>query len=146
MCNIDRPYFWPLICIHSKQVWWNKQGWEAPVYRSLLCCREKVNSGPKDASCGDLIHLNVANAATQRKGGLTNSMSDLDGKRTSYFPPSITPLSLDKAKQYLTCHANYSEQEATDFLESLRQEKPPKKLRSRRAQNRIEKLPILRRG
>jgi hypothetical protein len=110
------------------------------------CVAEKVNSGPKDASCGDLTDLNVANAATQRKGGLTNSMTDLDGKKTSYVSPSITPLSLDKAKHYLTCHANYSEQEATDFLESLRQEQPPKKFRSRGAQNRIEKLPILRRG
>jgi hypothetical protein len=92
----------------------------------------------------DLIHLNVA--MLPRSGGLTNSMRDLDSKKTSYFPPSITPLSLEKAKQYLICHANYSEQEATDFLQSLRQEQPLKKLRSRRAQNRIEKLPILRRG
>jgi hypothetical protein len=72
--------------------------------------------------------------------------SDPGGKKKPYSPPAITPLSLEQATQFVSRRTNCSEQEATDFLESLRQEQQPKKLRSRGAQNRIEKLPILRRG
>jgi hypothetical protein len=72
--------------------------------------------------------------------------SDPDRKKTPYSSPSMSKLSLEQAKEFVSRRANCSEQEAADFLESLRQEQPPKKLRSRGAQNRIEKLPILRRG
>jgi hypothetical protein len=71
--------------------------------------------------------------------------SDPDSKKQSYSPPSITPLSLEQAKQFVSRRINCSDQEATDFLESFRRAQPDK-LRSRIAQNRIEKLPILRRG
>jgi Rps23 Pro-64 3,4-dihydroxylase Tpa1-like proline 4-hydroxylase len=61
--------------------------------------------------------------------------SDSNSNKTPYFPPAIAKLSLKQAKEYLTCHANYRDQEAAEFLESLRRE-----------QIRIEKLSILRRG
>jgi hypothetical protein len=71
--------------------------------------------------------------------------SDSNSKKQPYSSPAVTKLSSEQAKQYLTCHANYTDQEATEFLESLRREQQPEKLRSR-AQIRIEKLSILRRG
>jgi hypothetical protein len=73
--------------------------------------------------------------------------SDPGSKKKPYSPPDITPLSLEQAKQFVSRRTNCSDPEATEFLESLRREhQQPKQLRSRRAQNRVEKLPILRRG
>jgi hypothetical protein len=73
--------------------------------------------------------------------------SDPGSKKKPYSPPAITPLSVEQAKQFVSCRTNCCDQEAIDFLESLRREQQqPEQLRSRRAQNRVEKLPILRRG
>jgi hypothetical protein len=73
--------------------------------------------------------------------------SDPGSKKKPYSPPAITPLSVEQAKQFVSRRTNCSEQEATAFLDSLRREQQePEQLRSRRAQNRVEKLPILRRG
>jgi hypothetical protein len=47
---------------------------------------------------------------------------DSDSKKKPYAPPSITKLSLELARQFVACHANCGDQEATDFLESLRRE------------------------
>ena len=47
---------------------------------------------------------------------------DSDSKKKQYISPTITRLSPEQAKQFLSCHDNYSEQEATDFLASLRRE------------------------
>jgi hypothetical protein len=66
-------------------------------------------------------------------------------KKTPYSPPFMSKLSLEQAKQFVSRRTNCSVQEATDFLESLRRAQPDK-LRSRGAQNRIEELPVLRRG
>jgi hypothetical protein len=44
---------------------------------------------------------------------------DSDSKKKQYISPTITRLSPEQARQFLSCHANYSEQEATDFLASL---------------------------
>jgi len=44
---------------------------------------------------------------------------DSDSKKKTYAPPSITKLSRELAKQFVACHANCSDQEATDLLESL---------------------------
>jgi|ERR1700692_1564858 len=70
--------------------------------------------------------------------------SEPGSKKKPYSPPAITSLSLEQAKQFVSRRTNCCDSEATDFLESLRREQQqPKQLRSRRAQNRIEKLPIL---
>jgi hypothetical protein len=69
--------------------------------------------------------------------------SDPGSKKKPYSPPAITSLSLEQAKQFVSRRTNCCDSEATDFLESLRREQQqPKQLRSRCAQNRIEKLPI----
>jgi hypothetical protein len=65
--------------------------------------------------------------------------SDPGSKKKPYSRPATTPLTLDQAKQFVSRCTNCCEQEATDFLESLRREQPPKQLRSRRAQTRIKR-------
>jgi hypothetical protein len=47
---------------------------------------------------------------------------DSESKKKQYISPTITRLSPEQAKQFLSCQENYSEQEATDFLASLRRE------------------------
>ena len=45
---------------------------------------------------------------------------DSDSKKKPYAPPSITKLSIELARRFVA--TNCSDQEATDFLESLRRE------------------------
>lgn len=47
---------------------------------------------------------------------------DSESKKKQYISPAVTRLSPEQAKQFLSCHDNYSEQEATDFLASPRRE------------------------
>jgi hypothetical protein len=47
---------------------------------------------------------------------------DSESKKKPYSPPTVTKLTLEQAKQFVAGHANCSDQEATDLLESLRRE------------------------
>jgi len=47
---------------------------------------------------------------------------DSESKKKQYISPTVTRLSPEQAKQFLSCRDNSSEQEATDFLASLRRE------------------------
>ncbi len=48
--------------------------------------------------------------------------SDSEGKKKPYSPPTITKMTPEQARQYVVDRTNCSEQEAADFLESLRRE------------------------
>jgi len=47
---------------------------------------------------------------------------DSESKKKPYSPPTLTKLSTDQAKQFVASNTNCGDQEATDLLESLRQE------------------------
>jgi hypothetical protein len=47
---------------------------------------------------------------------------DPPGKKRPYSSPSATKLTPDQAKRFVKEHANFSDQQAADLLESLRRE------------------------
>jgi hypothetical protein len=47
---------------------------------------------------------------------------DSESKKRAYSPPSVRKLTLEQAKQFVACHADWGEQKAADLLESLRRE------------------------
>jgi hypothetical protein len=47
---------------------------------------------------------------------------DSEGKKKPYCPPAVTKLTREQAKQFVADRTNCSDQEAADFLESLRRE------------------------
>lgn len=47
---------------------------------------------------------------------------DSESKKRPYSPPTVTKLTLEQAKQFVPDHANGTDQEATDPLESLRRD------------------------
>jgi hypothetical protein len=49
-----------------------------------------------------------------------------DKKKKPYFPPSVTKLTPNQAKQFVVDRTNSSEEGAEDFVESLRQQKKTK--------------------
>jgi hypothetical protein len=51
---------------------------------------------------------------------------DPPGKKRPYSPPSATKLTPDQAKRFVKEHANFSDQQAADLLESLQREQPQK--------------------
>ena len=51
---------------------------------------------------------------------------DPERKKQPYFPPKAKKLTLEQAKQFVACHAEYSDQEAAAILESLRREQQQK--------------------
>jgi len=59
-------------------------------------------------------------------------MQSFDGKRKKrpYIPPTLTELSLEKAKQFIVDRAHRSDREATELLESMRQEQRQNELSS----------------
>jgi hypothetical protein len=52
--------------------------------------------------------------------------SDPNGKKRPYSPPTVTKLSFTQAKEFVASHSRRSDQQATDWLESLRREKKDK--------------------
>ncbi len=49
-----------------------------------------------------------------------------DKKKKPYFPPSVTKLTPNQAKKVVVDRTHSSDEEAEDFVESLRQQKKPK--------------------
>ena len=48
-----------------------------------------------------------------------------DKKKKPYVPPNLSKLTLDEAVKLTADRTNRNQQEAAEFLESLRREKPP---------------------
>jgi hypothetical protein len=48
--------------------------------------------------------------------------SDPNGEKRPYSPPTVTKLSFTQAKEVVASHFRCSDQQATDWLESLRQQ------------------------
>jgi hypothetical protein len=48
--------------------------------------------------------------------------SDSEGEKKSYSPPTVTKLTPEQARQFVKGRTNCSDQEAADFLESMRRE------------------------
>ncbi len=48
-----------------------------------------------------------------------------DKKKKPYVPPNLSPLTREQAVKLTADRTNRSHQEAAEFLESLRHEKPP---------------------
>lgn len=48
--------------------------------------------------------------------------SNSESKKRRYAPPAATRVTLHEAKEFVADRANWSDQEATDLLESLRRE------------------------
>jgi hypothetical protein len=65
----------------------------------------------------------VANDGLRRSRCL---MQQSEGRKKPYSPPCLTKLTLEQARQFAADHAQCSDQEAGDLVESLRRERPQK--------------------
>jgi hypothetical protein len=58
---------------------------------------------------------------------------DSESKKKPYSAPRVTKLTPERAKQFVADHTNCSDQEATDWLESLRKEQQQREKQSVRS-------------